>query len=1067
LGAAYLAGFEQALDRRYDVVVEMDADGSHRPQDLPALLAAVDRADVVLGSRYVPGGRLVGWSRSRELLSRVGNAYARRALGLAVRDATGGFRAYRSTVLEKVLTDPVDSQGYCFQIDVLRRAVAAGFTVAEVPITFVERAAGTSKMDLSAGPGHRLPAARARVHGAHRLTPPAWASTSTEETVLTPLDELDAAAGTASVAADPRLRHVWDLVRSPAVVALSLDVFDTVLWRAVPEPTDAFLILGNRLRDRELLPPDVTPLSFRRLRVLAEASARQAAELARDSTECRLTEIYAQLAHVCTRADWDRYIEEELSVEYDLCRVDLGVAALMAKVSGELGKQVRLVSDTYLSEQQLRALLRRPELAAVQLSSVSVSSEFGVGKSAGLFAASLAGSRLAPSSIVHIGDHPVADVAAARAAGLTAVHYEKGDPQLTAALRAERALDAVAEPSLSLHPYSGDHGLTGLRARAVRLAEVDRVPDSMREHWVAGAAVFGPAFTGFGSWVQERAAAAGAAKVLCLMREGEFLSEVVTAAGLTAEAPVPSEPLWLSRQTCALAAVFTGSEEELRSFLARRKPTTVAGLFAQIGADLHLLPALDAIAGAPLDAPDVHDRVLAAVRGEPRVRAQIVLRAQRAREHLYTHLDRHLPGDGPVVLVDVGWGGTIQSLLSRLLDERSTPREVIGLYLATNGRADGHRLRGFRAEGYLAQGGSPVDLLGPVLRSPEILEQICMSDAGTLLGFGPSGELVTAPERMPRRQVAQKLAVQHGIRAFQDLWSSYVTTAPWVFDLSGPEARRALLLSITRLMASPTTEEALAFGAWAHDDNFGTSSSDLIVDEHTLEAARFLSPRGLGELTMREAYWPAGAARLASTALSAVFAATLTSRLDADEASPLAETRDFTVYVDEGADFHRGPKAIVTARGGASGATMVRASLPVSGARRVRVDPPGQRFLLRLDWLRISLHTSDQAEPVVVDVRAFTEPHVGLMGMRWAGPGVVEVTTGDPVIAVDIAALHPALAARVHRVDIELALASLRVPQGLTVSEEAPPEALPAAPAPPWTAARLARGVARRLRARA
>jgi len=147
LGAAYLAGFEQALDRRYDVVVEMDADGSHRPQDLPALLAAVDRADVVLGSRYVPGGRLVGWSRSRELLSRVGNAYARRALGLAVRDATGGFRAYRSTVLEKVLTDPVDSQGYCFQIDVLRRAVAAGFTVAEVPITFVERAAGTSKMD--------------------------------------------------------------------------------------------------------------------------------------------------------------------------------------------------------------------------------------------------------------------------------------------------------------------------------------------------------------------------------------------------------------------------------------------------------------------------------------------------------------------------------------------------------------------------------------------------------------------------------------------------------------------------------------------------------------------------------------------------------------------------------------------------------------------------------------------------------------------------------------------------------------------------------------------------------
>lgn len=146
LGAAYLAGFDLALDRGYDVVVEMDADGSHRPEDLVAILAALPDADVVLGSRWVAGGRVVNWPRSREVLSRGGNAYARIMLGIPLRDATGGFRAYRSDVLRSIDLGSVESQGYCFQIDLAWRALQRGFRVVEVPITFVERAAGDSKM---------------------------------------------------------------------------------------------------------------------------------------------------------------------------------------------------------------------------------------------------------------------------------------------------------------------------------------------------------------------------------------------------------------------------------------------------------------------------------------------------------------------------------------------------------------------------------------------------------------------------------------------------------------------------------------------------------------------------------------------------------------------------------------------------------------------------------------------------------------------------------------------------------------------------------------------------------
>lgn len=172
LGPAYTAGFAWALARDYGVVVEMDADGSHDPAQLPLLLAALQDADLVLGSRWVAGGRIVDWPRGRVLLSRGGNAWARAVLRLPLRDATGGYRAFRAEVLRALPLDEVASQGYCFQVDLAWRAYSAGYRVVEVPITFTERRRGHSKMSrrivLEAlvrvtwwGLRRRIPAARA------------------------------------------------------------------------------------------------------------------------------------------------------------------------------------------------------------------------------------------------------------------------------------------------------------------------------------------------------------------------------------------------------------------------------------------------------------------------------------------------------------------------------------------------------------------------------------------------------------------------------------------------------------------------------------------------------------------------------------------------------------------------------------------------------------------------------------------------------------------------------------------------------------------------------------------
>jgi dolichol-phosphate mannosyltransferase len=146
LGAAYLAGFSWALQRDYQVVVQMDADGSHPPEALPSMLDALGDADLVLGSRYVSGGEVRNWPAHREWLSRGGNLYSRVALGISVRDVTAGYRAFRRQVLAELDLDRVSSQGYCFQIDMAWRAVQGGFRVVEVPITFTERQRGKSKM---------------------------------------------------------------------------------------------------------------------------------------------------------------------------------------------------------------------------------------------------------------------------------------------------------------------------------------------------------------------------------------------------------------------------------------------------------------------------------------------------------------------------------------------------------------------------------------------------------------------------------------------------------------------------------------------------------------------------------------------------------------------------------------------------------------------------------------------------------------------------------------------------------------------------------------------------------
>ena len=146
LGEAYRAGYRWALQNEYGHVAQMDGDLSHQPEQIPEMWAAVDDADAVIGSRYVPGGRTTDWSRRRRLLSKSANRYVGVAMGLRINDATSGFRIYATSALRRLGVDSIESNGYCFQVEMTAKLLDTGVSFVEVPITFSERAGGTSKM---------------------------------------------------------------------------------------------------------------------------------------------------------------------------------------------------------------------------------------------------------------------------------------------------------------------------------------------------------------------------------------------------------------------------------------------------------------------------------------------------------------------------------------------------------------------------------------------------------------------------------------------------------------------------------------------------------------------------------------------------------------------------------------------------------------------------------------------------------------------------------------------------------------------------------------------------------
>jgi len=823
---------------------------------------------------------------------------------------------------------------------------------------------------------------------------------------------------------DARLDPAYRLLEQGAFDVLSLDIFDTLIWRIVPEPVDAFVLLGERLDQLGALGPQVSPQLFARLREKAEWRARSRVAPGAAAPEVSLSDIYRELpAHLFHRATADRMAEVETEFEKGITFPDLEVVRFGRLAREKLAARVVLVSDTYFSESELRHLLDPEPFRTLEVERIFTSNQYGVGKGFGLFDVMLDALDVEPGRVLHIGDNHEADVVAAHACGIRTVFFDKPPGSLRPVLEREglyRTGHRYREKR-TLHPRHGDFGLTAIRAKAASVGDGPGRSESKNPYWRFGATVLGPVFTAYAEWVHARARAEGVGTVYCVMREGEFLSRLVNGARAYLGSPVEARQLWLSRQVCSRACILEASGDELVTFLNRRAAPTVEELLGALGVDLARVPALHGDAGARLDDTDVVARVVESVTALPDVRTTIVANAATLRTRLVDHLLRTVDADGPIMLVDLGWGGTIQAALDMALARGGFDRETIGLYLMTNEGVLDRILDGVNAQGFLANAGHPDDV-NWISRTPEILEQVCMHDSGTVLDFDERGEPVLATPQQSPAQVLQRRAVQDGILDFQREWARYAEVMPTDTRALHDGARALLVQALTGFIVSPTPEEAALFGGWLHDQNFGSTSSEGMIVPELAPSLRYMTPAQFLDLPMTTVYWPFGLASLYNPALAAAAAAVADGLLPVDAFCPSSPTT-VRVLVDSGGGFSdafrvdAGPNA--NGLGYVSGEVRTR---PIRGVMFRCADGPG---VLRIDWMSLAFSTTGDGERRQVRI----ESPEDFRRLRYRnGVPLADNMVVSRRQAPEVVFRPPAEWGEVYRVEVEVAFAWLPVP---------------------------------------
>ncbi len=751
---------------------------------------------------------------------------------------------------------------------------------------------------------------------------------------------------------DQRLLPARDALASGAIKVLSLDVFDTLLWRRVPEAADAFLPFGRALSAAGRIAPYVAPLGFSDLRRAAERFAREQVQAATGYREVTLADIHGAMPDHIFAPGFnlaDR-VQAELAFERAQMILDQEIVTLM-RAAKDAGARVVLASDTYFTSAQLRDFLAAAGLGDPSLiDRIYASCEVGKPKYRDMFDVILKDEGVPAGAVLHVGDTLEADVYPCRARGIAVVHYDKWSfaPRVQTV---EFPADRFKRAALLLE--QGDFGLTGLRSRLAHRPPPALAPN-LRPYWAYGAATLAPVFAVFARWVVNSAAQSGALRVFGLMREGRFLKRVVEATAKSMGLPMMVDELWLSRRAVIRAALFDDDVSLLPEAILLSPGSSTDEILASLGlarADLAgvLPPTFDF---RQADALTLLSQAIAAT---PALKAKVLAVSAAHRANLLKCLGKRLAAQ--MTLLDLGYAATIQAVLARILKREGKAVAVTGLYLALNDKAMSHMRDGANLRGYL-DGEGFAGATGALLsRTPDVLEHACMCREGSLSHYDDAGAPVLLPNQRDDAQLAQMEALQDGIiagvGAVNALLGGLARTSA---DSAALKAQVAEIVSAALL--HPTSQEAVTIGAWRHEANFDLTDrrrlTDLAFKPERLEYEGWGALRDLGR---HEVYWPAAALTAAGPFLGAGFAGAQNGTFGPEHLTAGPLLGGLVICPDLGIGFDAKRQGAMPLSVNAFGRGQIQVVIKPFGPeayKRLRLSWPQARAVMQIDHIGIS-----------------------------------------------------------------------------------------------------------------
>lgn len=597
--------------------------------------------------------------------------------------------------------------------------------------------------------------------------------------------------------------------------AVSLDFFDTLVWRLTPEPSAVFREVGWRLRHRGFLPAHLAPQDYQLLRRMAEARARKRQRLADKTREdITLQEIVAALAAV--GCDPTVALDTEVAVEAELCVLNPSVLQFAQHIKA-VGLRLFVVSDVYLSAQHLAGILQANGLDPGFFDGIFSSADAGRCKSTGnLFRHVLEATGLAPDQLLHLGDNLQADVAGARQAGVRALHYGPPPGPWATVFDREAFLRGPQDPAFSVQ---------ALRTLAARHFSGDDVTAFFGQ---AGAVLMGPVLSRFASWVCDQLAEAGIRKVGAFMREGAILGQLIQRESQRRGLALEVLPLYANRKSTDLAAIGRLTAENLVDWLGRRQTLPVSQVLAHFGLEPSDCRGLQVAPDQKLDTPE---RVLQLAKFlfTPEVTQRIEARSAEERRKVLDYLKPWLEEGASFGVCDIGYNASTQFQLHRILQLEGRPARILGCYMVTCPTAASRALEGLEVRHFLGHFGQPAWLFQAFLRSPAFLEQLLAAPAGTTLGYErqPDGSVRPLLDRLrfPPELLARQEAFQQGVLWYQTLWLWACGHKPHVLGGQSDLSRRflrelddGLPVVLARAVAFPSKTELQHFSQLPLDD---------------------------------------------------------------------------------------------------------------------------------------------------------------------------------------------------------------------------------------------------------